>query len=148
MPTKKPLGIPILALSALVPHLCAAAPGSFDEQAIVQLNNACLKAFDDGDVKTLDCIEADDFTTASDEGIRTKADQLATLRQRGVQAVKVDRQITDQKIRFYGDVAVMTEVDHASGPGGGKSNWQSTEVWARRAGSWRLVHLHYSKLAD
>jgi hypothetical protein len=58
MPTKKLLWIP---------HVCAAAPGSSDEQAIVQLNNACLKAFDEGDVKTLDRIEADDFTTASDQ---------------------------------------------------------------------------------
>jgi len=151
MPTRTSLPVPLmLMLLMCVPFAAQAqntASRGADEQAIAQLNLEALTAFDKGDAKTLDRIEADDFTIATDQGIITKADHLKGVRGRAVDSSPIDRTITDQKIRFYGDAAIVTEIDHAAGTGG-KSQYQTTSVWARGKGTWRIVHLHYSQLSN
>jgi ketosteroid isomerase-like protein len=118
-----------------------------DEETLRQLNEKLLTAHDKGDVKTLDRIENDDFTLAGDFGTVTKQQQLDHVRQVGGQTEPVNRQITPQQFRFYGDVALINETDHAAGSGG-KSEYQTTSVWVRSGDTWRIVQMHYSKLAE
>lgn len=119
-----------------------------EEETLRQLNEKLLKAHDKADVTTLDQIESDDFTLAGDFGTVTKREHLDHVRLAGGQPEPVNRLIIPQQIRFYGDVALITETDHASGSGGAKSDYQTTSMWVRRGESWRIVHMHYSKLAE
>jgi hypothetical protein len=82
-----------------------------DERAIIQQRDALLKAYDTGDVKTLSEIEDDTFTLAGDFGQMTKQQHLDQVRRRDKPQV-VSRTI-DNQFRFYGYVALLTEVDHA-----------------------------------
>src|SRR5262245_51038391 len=119
-----------------------------DEQTIRQLNEQCLKAHDIGDVATLDRIEDADFTVSGDFGVINKQQQLDKVRQRSDKPSEViTRKIDPQQFRFYGDVALVTETDRPTTKEGTFA-FQSTEIWVRRGGSWKLVHLHYSQLDE
>jgi hypothetical protein len=101
------------------------------------------KAYDAGDVNTLSKLEADDFTLAADFGQVTKQQHLDQVRHREKPQV-VSRKIDDQ-FHFYGDVALQTEVDHAS-DAQGKADYQTTIVWVRHGNTWQVAHMHYSKI--
>jgi hypothetical protein len=119
-----------------------------DEQAIRRLNEECLKAYDIGDVATLDRIEDADFTISGDFGVVTKQQQLDKVRQRTTKTTEVVTRKTDpQQFRFYDNVALVTETDRPT-TADGTFAFQSTEVWVRRGDSWKLVHLHYSRMED
>ena len=117
-----------------------------DEQAIRQLNQDVLKAYNLGDVKTLDRIEDSDFVLTGDFGQVTKAQQLDQVRQRKESASSVRLIIADERFRFYGDAALLTEVERY-GEGEDFPKYETTSVWVRRGGEWKLVHLHFSKLS-
>lgn len=121
------------------------APG-IDEQTIRQLNEDWLKAYDAGDVAALDRIEADGFTVAGEFGERTKQQQLDEIRKRAEKAQAGNREIAPQQFRFYGDVALVTETDHYSSTGG-SDDYCSTSIWIRHGGTWKVVNLHFSRLA-
>ena len=114
-----------------------------DERAIIQQRDALLKAYDAGDVKTLSEIEDDTFTLAGDFGQMTKQQHLDQVRRREKPQV-VSRTI-DNQFRFYGDVALLTEVDHAA-DAEGKADFQTTILWVRHGNIWRVAHMHYSKV--
>jgi uncharacterized protein DUF4440 len=116
-----------------------------DERTIIQQRDALLKAYDAGDVKTLSEIEDDSFTLAGEFGQMTKQQHLDQVRRREKPQV-VSRTI-DNQFRFYGDVALLTEVDHAS-DAGGKADFQTTILWVRHGNTRRVTHMHYSKVID
>ncbi len=116
-----------------------------DMQTILQLRDALLKAYDVGDVKTLDQIEEDDFTLANDKGQLSKQQHLDFVRHRE-KPQQVTRKI-DNEFRFYGDVVLLTEVDHATSPEG-KSDFQTTTIWVRPGNAWRIAHMHFSLLVN
>jgi hypothetical protein len=116
-----------------------------DERAIVQQRDALLKAYDAGDVKILSAIEDDTFTLAGDFGQFTKQQHLDQVRRREKPQV-VSRKI-DNHFQFYGDVALLTEVDHAT-DAEGKADFQTTILWVRHGNTWLAAHMHYSKLID
>ncbi len=116
-----------------------------DERAIIQQRDTLLKAYDAGDVKTLSEIEDDTFTLAGDFGQMTKQQHLDQVRRREKPQV-VSRTI-DNQFRFYGNVALLTEVDHAV-DAEGKADFQTTILWARHGNNWRVTHMHYSKVND
>lgn len=119
---------------------------SSEEQTLRRLNNEWLKAYDTGDVQALDRIESEDFTASGEFGVRTKQQQLEGIRHRPEKRQEVTRRIDNQEFRFYGDVALVTETDHASSGEGPYDDFQSTELWVRLGGAWKVVHLHYSRL--
>jgi hypothetical protein len=114
-----------------------------DEKVIVQRRDTLLKAYDSGDVKTLSEIEDDDFTLAGEFGQVTKQQHLDQVRRREKPQV-VSRKI-DNQFRFYGNVALLTEVDHAA-DAEGKADYQTTILWVRHGNTWRAAHMHYSKV--
>lgn len=116
-----------------------------DERAIIQQRDALLKAYDAGDVKTLSEIEDDSFTLAGDFGQMTKQQHLDQVRRREKPQI-VSRKI-DNQFRFYGDVTLLTEVDHAT-DAEGKADFQTTILWIRHGNTWLAAHMHYSKLID
>jgi ketosteroid isomerase-like protein len=130
---------------AATPSASAAGPRAADERAILQLRDQLYKAYDAGDVNTLSKLEEDGFTLAADFGQVTKQQHLEQVRHREKPQV-VSRKI-DNQFRFYGDVALQTEVDHAS-DAQGKADYQTTIVWVRHGNTWQVAHMHYSKIND
>jgi hypothetical protein len=120
-----------------------AGPRASDEQAIIKLRDALYKAYDAGDVKTLSEIEDGSFTLAADFGQVTKQQHLDQVRHREMPQI-VSRTI-DNQFWFYGDMALLTEVDHAHAADG-SADYQTTILWIRRGNTWRVVHMHYSKI--
>lgn len=119
-----------------------------DERTIRQLNEQCLHAHDIGDAVTLDRIEDADFTLSGDFGVISKQQQLEKVGQRATKTTEViTRKIDPQVFRFYDNVALVTETDRPTTKDGAFA-FQSTEVWVRRGDSWKLVHLHYSPVAE
>lgn len=88
-------------------RFASARPAS-DEQAIRQLQDEWLKAYDAGDVKALDRIEGHDFTVAGEFGESTKQQQLDRIQRRAEKSQAVTRKIENQQFRFYGEVALVT----------------------------------------
>jgi hypothetical protein len=99
-----------------------------------------------GDVNILDRVEDVDFTLTGDFGEVTKAQQIADVSHRKPNATSVNVIIANERFRFYGDSAPLTE---AEGYGEGEEfpKYETTSLWVRRGGDWKLVHLHYSKLS-
>ena len=139
----------VLLLSFQIPGMGQAAQPSSgradDEQAIRKLHEAWLKAYDTGDAETLDRIEDDDFTVAGEFGESTKQQQLNSVRHRTEKSEAVNRKADPQRFRFYGNVALVTEIDHTS-TAEGPDRFQSTEVWVQTGRTWKVVHLHFSHL--
>jgi hypothetical protein len=124
----------------------ASAARAADEDTLRKLNEQLLTAHDHADVATLDRIESDDFTLSGDFGTVVKKAHLDRLREPTYKTESVNRQIAPQEIRLYGDVALITETDHAR-TADGTFNFQTSSVWVRAADSWRVVHVHYSAIA-
>ena len=141
------LAVAIILAVAAEQRSSSATSHAVDEQTIRQLNEECLKAHDIGDVATLDRIEGTDFTLSGDFGVINKQQHLEHHRQRANKSEVISRKIDPQQFRFYGDVALVIETDRPTTKDGTFA-FQSTEVWVRREGSWKLVHLHYSQLDE
>lgn len=116
-----------------------------DEQALRQLNDQWIKAYDAADIKTLDRVEDDSFTVVSEYDLENKQHQLDFVRQRAAQT-DVSRKTENQLIRFYGDVALVTETDYISSAEG-KGTYHTTSIWVHRGSTWKVVHLHYCAAA-
>ena len=148
----KPMLVCLLLISpALASAQSPPPPASHasDEQAIARVHDEWLKAFDTGDAATLERLESDDFTVAGEFGERTKAQHLENVRRRtrSPQDGEAHRRIDNRKFRFRGDVVLITQVDHYDPPGASPYEFQSTEVWERSGGSWKVAHLHFTRLA-
>ena len=109
----------------------AANGRSVDEQAIRQLNEDVLKAYNLGDVKTLDTVEDSDFVLSGDFGEVPKAQQLNDVRHRKENPTSVRVFAANARLRFYGDTALLTEVERY-GEGEAFPRYETTSVWTRR----------------
>jgi hypothetical protein len=87
----------------------ASANHADDEQAIRGLNVDVLKAYNLGDVKTLDRIEDADFVLTGDFGEVTKAQQIDDVSHRKPNATSVNVIVANERFRFYGDAALLTD---------------------------------------
>jgi hypothetical protein len=100
-----------LLCSALFAYGQASSNHASDERAIRQLNVDVLKAYNLGAVKTLDRVEDGDFTLTGDFGEVTKTQQIDDVSQRKPNATSVNVIIANERLRFYGDSALLTEVE-------------------------------------
>jgi ketosteroid isomerase-like protein len=94
-----------------------------------------VEAYYKGDGKTLARFEADDFTVIANGQKDTKEEQIAEVEHRG--PVGVPASNTEEEIRHYGDVAIITGLS-------GGANVRYTAVWVKQNEQWKVVHLHYS----
>jgi ketosteroid isomerase-like protein len=58
-------------------------------------------------------------------------------------------EMIDPRVQQHGDIAILTFnlVNYGTPPGGSESvvaRWNSTEVYGRISGKWRIVHSHWS----
>ena len=142
---------PVIAAAALF----AAAIGSShardaaqDEREIRRVEAALCQAFESGDAETLRRDLDAGFTLTSSTGAVTDFEQnVAEVAQRDP-AYEMFRN-HDQKVRLYGNAAIVTGITSIKGQSGGKTfegDFQFTDTWVYRGG-WKLAASHASRLA-
>jgi len=142
----------LLVISAAVVSGCASAADDYSPETIIALEKGALDRWAKGDPQGFYDIMAPD---------ESYFDPLAEKRVDSLEALKahiapfagkfsIDRiDMVNPKVVRDGNVAVLTFnlVDYGAQMNGGKketSRWNSTEVFRRIAGQWKVVHSHWS----
>lgn len=141
----------------IIPALCAAAvmcgdsdssaaPAEKDVQSILAIERGALERWAKGDVNG--------FLEASDPEVNY-FDPLLDARLNGLPAlrafysqvqgkVQIDRwEMIDPKVVVSGDMAVLT-FNFVCYSKGRTMRWNTTEVYRRKNGRWKIVHTHWS----
>jgi ketosteroid isomerase-like protein len=151
-PGVKLVSIFILAFCAV--SLCAAQKSQKRENRhheIDQLEEAWRNAVLASDTAAMSALLADDYTAITANGtLQTKQDWLAGLRSGRVRFTTLD--VSDRKVRFYGNTAVVTsraEVQAATGDNDLSGNFRYTRVYVRNPqGRWKIVSFEASRIRD
>jgi ketosteroid isomerase-like protein len=95
---------------------------------------------------------AEDFLETNPNGaVYTKAEVVAFAQSDSVRFGSVD--VDDQKVRVYGDTAVVTGRAHIKGAAAREGrvidSWvRYTRVWVKQGGSWKIVAFHVTRIAE
>jgi ketosteroid isomerase-like protein len=146
--------VPALLLALCATPLFAGLPRAQKHELrheIDQIEDTWRAAILKGDTSTISSLLADDYMAISPSGtLQTKEESLASIRAGGVHFVSLD--ISDRKVRFYGDTAVVTSLAdvHATTPNGNVSGaYRYTRVYVRDAqGAWKIVSFEASRITD
>ncbi len=100
-------------------------------------------------VSMVDKLLADDYLGISANGtLETKADELSRRRSGSLHISELD--LSDIKVRIYGDTAVVTSKADLVGRSGDRDisgRYRYTRVYSNRAGQWRIVSFEASKVS-
>ena len=144
-------GFAILAVCS-VTSACARVPDNFSPETIIALEKGALDRWGTGDPQGFFNIMSSD---------QTYFDPMTEKRIDGQEALKkyvapitgkisIERvEMVDPKVQRVGDLAVLTFNlnDYGAQVAGGPkttARWNSTEVYQRINGSWKIVHSHWS----
>ena len=153
-PSHCQLGLSLVLVASLVGMVGVAMAQSDTEAAaqVIATERAALDRWGKGDPSGFMELAAPEITYFDPErekrldGKAAFHDLLEPIRGK----IKIDRyELIDPKVQIHGDVALLTfnlanyarRPDGAEAPG---SRWNSTEVYARIEGGWRLIHSHWS----
>lgn len=102
------------------------------------------------DVRQMDHLLADDYLGISANGtVETKAEALAQ-RRAGTIRIRI-LNLSDIKVRLYGNTAVVTSRAQLSGINGQSDisgNYRYTRVYNRRFGQWKIISFEASRIHD
>jgi len=118
---------------------------------IDQLEEAWRSAVLSSATGAMDSLLADDYTAINANGtLQTKQEWLASLRSGRVRFTTLD--ISDRKVRFYGETAVVTsraQVQGTGSDGGVFGSFRYTRVYVRNAqGKWKIVSFEASRITN
>lgn len=101
-------------------------------------------------VGLMDHLLADDYLGISANGtVETKAQELAQRRAGTVRIKSLD--LSDIKVRVYGDTAVVTSTAQLVGVNGQSNisgDYRYTRVYNKRFGQWKIVSFEASRIHD
>ena len=122
------------------------ASASDDEKIVAALDTQYQAAVKNNDTATMDRILADDFVLVTGRGkTQNKADLLKEARSKAI--IYEHQEDSNQKVRVWGDTAVVTALLWAKGTEEGKpfeyKLWFS-DTYVRTATGWRYVFAHAS----
>jgi len=134
-----------LAAFAIVPMLAQAqAPADKNSKAVqevIEFRNRYIEAEENRDMAYLDKIFSDDFFALNPQGqLLDKAHQLENLK-RPDRTLKVLNP-RETKVRFYGNVAILTEHVTVDGMDKGRpfgGEYRFLRVFAKQHGEWKVV---------
>lgn len=119
-----------------------------DERDILKVEKAICHAFETGEADYLRVSLDDRFTLTSSTGVVTdRAQNIAEVEKRDP-SYEVFRN-HDQKVRLYGDTAIVTGITTVKGRSGDaafEADFQFTDTWVYRDGQWKLAASHASRL--
>jgi ketosteroid isomerase-like protein len=137
-----PLVLAIAALVLIAPAKANASPGD-DAKAVAALDTQYQAAVKVNDVATMNRILADDFVLVTGRGaVATKADLLKEARETQTIYERQEEEEGSQKVRVWGDTAVVTALLMIKGVREGKpidyKLWFS-DIYVRMPEGWRYV---------
>ena len=122
-----------------------------DEAALIELQQALVKAWITGDRATLERIIAPDWrSTGPDGSTSDRARVLAEVFETGAHKIH-DLEIDDVTAKVFGDAAVVTGRTHGVGRFDGAPYdlvIRFTDAFVRRDGRWQAVASHASLLQE
>jgi ketosteroid isomerase-like protein len=141
-----------ILLVAAVLVMAAPATGraadSDAEKEVAGLSAQYTDALVRADTALLDGILADDWMVIDPAGnVTTKHDAIKSVREGQTRFLSMDK--SRVKVRCYGDAAVVTGLLHTRLKIGGQGFGgpvRFTEVYVSRAGRWRCVSIHLTRL--
>lgn len=139
-----------LTLCALMATAAAASNAARDEREIRGVEALLCHAFEIGDDAALRKHMDSTFTQTSSRGEVTDFEQNIAEVAKREPRYEVFRN-HDQKIRFYGDTAIILGITTVKGTSEGKpfsADFQYTDTWIRRNGAWKIAASHASRLAQ
>ncbi|MGB8538234.1 MAG: nuclear transport factor 2 family protein [Acidobacteriaceae bacterium] len=99
-------------------------------------------------VSVVERLLADDYLGISANGtLETKADELSRRRSGSLRITQLD--LSDIKVRIYGDTAVVTSKAELVGKNGDRDisgRYRYTRVYSNRDGQWRIVSFEASRI--
>jgi ketosteroid isomerase-like protein len=100
-------------------------------------------------VTEVDRLLADDYLGISANGtLETKADELTHRRSGSLHITRLE--LSDIKVRIYGDTAVVNSKADLAGRSGDRDisgHYRYTRVYSNRDGQWRIVSFEASRIA-
>jgi uncharacterized protein (TIGR02246 family) len=122
---------------------CLKASSEEDAKAVAALDTKYQAAVKSNDAATMDQILADDFVLVNGRGkVSSKADLIESARKKEVTYERQDEELGTQKVRVWGDTAVVTALLWIKAVQGGKpfdyKLWFS-DTYVRTATGWRYV---------
>jgi len=143
------IALTTMIAGALLCGAVAAREKADDEKAVREVEAALCRAFEINDAQPLKKYLDPTFTLTSSRGevtdYRQNIDEVAS----GEPRYEVFRN-HDQKLRLYGDAAIVTGITTIKATVQGKpfaADFQYTDTYVRRNGHWLLAASHASKLA-
>jgi ketosteroid isomerase-like protein len=136
---------PVLGL-ALFTALAVAE--DFKPETIIALERAALDRWGKGDPEGFLETAAPDVTYF-DPSTEKRVDGLAAMKELMIRVrgkIKIDRyEMLGPRVQRFGDVAILTYnlVNYRNGESI-IARWNSTEVYVRRQGKWKIVQSHFS----
>ncbi|HEU4983602.1 MAG TPA: nuclear transport factor 2 family protein [Acidobacteriaceae bacterium] len=101
-------------------------------------------------VRVMDRLLADDYLGISANGtVETKAEELAQSRAGTLRIKSLD--LSDIKVRIYGNTAVVTSRAELTGMNGQSDisgNYRYTRVYNKRYGQWKIISFEASRIHD
>jgi len=129
--------------------LSISATGQSVEDQIKKMETDRAAAVVKGDVDALDKVTSDDYTLITAAGqVSDKAQMISNFKS-GQSKITMD-DITDMKVRVYGDAAVVTGKVTVKGMLGGKDVTGTqlfTRVYVKKGGRWMSVALQQTRAA-
>jgi ketosteroid isomerase-like protein len=141
-----------LAIAAVCTISCSPAKDDFQPDAIIALERGALDRWGKGDPQGFFEIMApeqtyfDPMTARRIDGLEALKKYIAPFTGK----IKIEKvEMIDPKVQKRGDVAVLTFnlVDYGAQMDNGPkttARWNSTEVYQRFNGTWKIVHSHWS----
>ena len=126
-----------------------ARDAAHDEREIRRVETAVCAAFEQGDAAALEKYLTPDFTLTSSRGeVTDRKQNMAEVASREPRYTVFRNH--DQKLRLYGDSAIVLGVTTIKATVDGKpfeADFQFTDTYVRRDGHWLLAASHASRLA-
>jgi hypothetical protein len=119
--------------------------------AVVASERAWSEAFLRHDLQDISRLLADDFVGIDGRGV--VSDKTAELEEAKPQSpgttnpILVGEELSDTRVRLYGDVAVLTAINTARFSDS-TVRYRRTTVWVWRAGRWQCVSFHGSRILE
>ena len=106
------------------------------EQQLLELESQWINGFGKPDRALLERLMTDDYVSNNADGsVTNKAQSIAAAEAGFFSGTTSTRE--DLKVRVYGDMAVITCLDHVKGKFNGQ--FRHTSIWVKRKGNWQVV---------
>jgi hypothetical protein len=119
-----------------------------DERDLLKVEAAVCRAFEAGDADTLRKSLDRTFTLTDSQGVVTDFDQNVAEVAKRDPVYEVFKN-HGQKVRLYGDAAIITGITSIKGHSGKvqfAGDFQFTDTWVYREGQWKLAASHATRL--